>query len=1068
MEMAPTGILDLTKLKPDTLLEGPMWEGVARFKGITTPYQDTQELHIELDGKRHIISLDATRDDHGIREAKLPKGKPWKTFVAVERLRHEYARNLGTLGSADPLPHQLKTIYQVSGVPGRIRFMIADEPGGGKTIVASRIIQELFMQKQVQRVLVVVPALLKYQWQSELKQFVNMDSDVIESGTRRQANPWLSEEKPILITSMDYAKQDNQMEMLEQARFDLAIVDEAHNLNATLKNVTGRYRLGELLGRISEHMIFLTATPHRGKADNFRLLLKLLEPDMFDDRKMTEDEVFNKKSKLFIRHTKPDMVDMNEKKLFLDRSVVSLKYNMSKDERRMYEVVSEYVQRQYNLSLDRDPNTIASFALLLIQKRMASSTHALLETLRRRHKKLSERLEGGILTDGNRVLGDLDSMTDEQKEELERDAEGQTLAQDTYQLRQELNELDGIIETTEAAIDNQPDTKLAKLLAEIDRLGTDKMLIFSEYRDTLDYLEKNIREHTEKIMEEYDTASNDSKRPTYGICRIDGKMPMPVREDMQKVFRTTHQIMLATDAAREGINLQFCHRMVNYDLPWSPISLEQRMGRLHRYGQKEDVEISNMVAADTREGDVMDKLFEKIRLIEKQYPTFNVMGQILAGGDLEGLMTDAIRTGSTEDVGYKVEEAAKRGKRIDEMLGHSTPINTAKVREKIESIKAQRTDGKYLVDGMKELFKNLGGSIRELGGKTSLDVPIEVRYGPLKRVRMRLEEPPDKALARNGNIYNHLMGWVEKNCANDLKSGSVFLDPKGLDGWIFFHTIRILNKRRNVAVRLLMAHFYESKSEKVAYVEPFVLHRMKYDEASDAGVQPLMDKVSRAVQKRARIERDKLADERKAFWDHRMDAATRRTRNRKEEITLEISRTPFGTKRDELEAEREKVERQLDELRADSEAEMALFPDSGVFQGWVRVKPTDAGPEDPSNDPDVEKMGMDVSMEHERSEGFDPKDVSGKRGIGYDILSRHPDGRVREIEVKARCGAGNVQLTQSEYEHAKKSKNAVIHVISNVDRPNQRLTVVSNTGDLKANKTIMYNVGWAEIQQLSD
>ncbi len=213
--------VDLTKLEPNTMIEGPQWNGPATF---VTILPEQNQLIIQHDDKTEMLTIPNT--NHGIRPAKATRGEPWKAFVAVERLRHEYARSLGIPGSAHQLPHQLKTIYQVSGEPGRIRYMIADEPGGGKTVVASRIIQELFIQGEVKRVLVVVPAMLKYQWQDELKRFVNMDSQVIEGDVRGRANPYLSD-GPVLITSMDYAKQKTQMSMLEQVSFDLVVVDEA-------------------------------------------------------------------------------------------------------------------------------------------------------------------------------------------------------------------------------------------------------------------------------------------------------------------------------------------------------------------------------------------------------------------------------------------------------------------------------------------------------------------------------------------------------------------------------------------------------------------------------------------------------------------------------------------------------------------------------------------------------------------------------------------------------------------------------------------------------------------------
>ena len=1039
--------VDLTRLEPNTMIEGPLWNGPAMLIHMA-PNHGTTMLTIQLDGDTRTIPVSDT--GHGIRLAEAARCEPWKAFVAVERLRHEYARNLGIPGSADQLPHQLKTIYQVSGEPGRIRYMIADEPGGGKTVVASRIIQELFIQKQVRRALVVVPAMLKYQWQDELRRFVNMGSRVIEGGVRGRANPWLSDDKPVLITSMDYAKQDDQMRMLEQAKFDLVVVDEAHNLNATGKSVTTRYRLGELLGRISTHMLFLTATPHRGKPENFRLLLKLLEPDLFSNPKMTEEDVYNTKDRLFIRHAKDDMVGMDGEPLFLGRSVISVKYTMSPTERRLYDTVTEYVQRQYNIQVGLDANRIATFAVLMIQKRMASSTRALLESLKRRRERLGDRLQKWDGPADDYAIQDVDDMDESEMEDAENVAARYTSAQTAGDLKDELGELDGLIGLAEHTANTKPDTKLERLISEIRGIGKDKLLIFSEYRDTLDYLEANIAK-----------MRKDDGSP-YDMCRIDGTMRMADREAAQDDFRARSQIMLATDAAREGINLQFCHRMVNYDLPWTPISLEQRMGRLHRYGQRHDVVISNMVADGTREGHVMETLFEKIRQIELQYPTFNVVGQVLAGGDLEGLMTDAIRSGSTHDITDRVREAAERAKMVDEMLGR-TPIDVQDVRRRMERIRDQRTDGEHLVRMVERLFAGLGGSIRHKGKNTRLDVPDEIRYGPLAKRRDTHGMPPDELFARGGRMYGHLDGWIREHCSNDLKFGSVFRDPGGFDGYVIFHTIPIHDRGGNRVGRLLAAHKYAEGV--VAGVDSSILHDMKYGNDAEAGPAPQMDDIQKAVLGMARAEADGMAAERRKLWEHRTGAALERMRAEAEEIRWEMGRIGFGAERNELDARLRELERRKRETEAGHEAAVTLTPYAPILEGWVRVVPDSDGPRDSSH---TERIGMDASMEHERSEGFDARDVSGRRGIGYDVLSTHSDGRRREIEVKARCDMGDIQLTDSEYKHVKHSDDAVIHVVSNAGRPDQRLDVISDPSDMQATRSTIYTVPRTEIRRLAD
>ena len=1043
--MTVTNDVDLTTLEPHTMIMGRQWNGPATLIGII-PEQNL--LIIQHDGVTKTLTIPAT--NHGIRPADNMRGEPWRAFVAVERLRHECARNLGVPGSAHQLPHQLKTIYQVSGEPGPIRYMIADEPGGGKTVVASRIIQELAMQKQAEHVLIVVPALLKEQWQYELKRFVNMDSVIIGRDTRGRANPWVSGDR-ILITSMDYAKREPQMRLLERASFDLVVVDEAHNLNATSKNVTERYSLGKLLGNISKHMIFLTATPHRGKSENFRLLLKLLEPDLFSDRRMSDEDIYNAKDRLFIRHAKGDMVDMDGKLLFKKRNVISVKYKMSETERRLYDTVTDYVRRQYNLQMGRDANHIATFAVLIIQKRMASSTLALLKSLRRRREKLGERLEqwDGPMEGRDIDVDDTEYMDEDELAELEDDAAGFTSAQTKGALERELEELDGLIDLADMTSKTKPDTKMERLADEIRGIGNDKLLIFSEYRDTLDYLEKYIG-----------TMRRADGSP-YVTCRIDGKMKMDARVEVQNTFRTSAQIMLATDAAREGINLQFCHRMVNYDLPWTPISLEQRMGRLHRYGQEHDVVISNMVADGTREGDVMDTLFEKIRLIEQQYPTFNVMGQILAGDRLKGLMTDAIRGGSEDEMADTVGKAAEDARKVDEMLGR-TPIDVDDVRGSMERVEAQRTDGKYLVRMMEKLFEGLGGSVRRSVERTMLDVPEELRCDPLPKRRHTHMKSPEELFARGGSIYGHMSEWVRVNCSDDLRFGSVFRDPGGFNGYVIFHTIQIRDRAGRPVGRLLAAHKYMDGA--AARTDPYILHDMKYD-SMDAGPAPPMEPMQEVIQEVARAEADTMAAERRKVWEHRTRAAKERMRAEVENIRRDMGGIGFGSERSALEDRRRGLERRMAEADAEHETATTLNPAVPVLEGWVRVVPDSEGPRHAKP---TEEMGMEASRRHEAAEGFKVKDVSKRRNIGYDILSTHPDGRRREIEVKARCDMSGIQLTESEIKHVETSKHAVIHAVFNAGRPDQVFKVISSPDDLRGTDRNVRDITYSEIMRCAD
>ena len=816
-------VTNFDNLKSNSLIEGDMWTGLATFV-VATARENTVYLTIEHDGKT--VTKQIQKGDQSVWLAEEKRGVSWKAYLAIEMLRHKYATNFGISdGNADPLPHQLDTIWKIASTPGRIRFLIADEPGGGKTVVGSKILQELWLQRDATRVLIVVPAMLKQQWKSELKKFINMDSKIISGDPNRRENPWLDD--GILITSADYAKRPEQTRMLQQTKYDLIIVDEAHNFNADNKNISKKYKLGELLEKITKHMIFLTATPHRGKSENFRLLLKLLEPDLFADKHMDESDIYGQKEKIFIRHMKNEMIYMDGNDLFLGRSVISVKYEMSDVETTMYEKVSEYVRVYYKLSLDQNKNKIYSFALLMIQKRMASSTHALLETLKRRHAKLLEQQAGRNSEPDDSILDDdYDFMTDEDKEKVEDMALNIVISQTPAELQKEIDEISILIEMAQDTINTNLDKKLEKLIELINNLNGDKLLIFSEYRDTLDYLHK----HLKTIM------------PDYKIARIDGMMPMWKREEEQRSFRDKCQIMLATDAAREGINLQFCHRMVNYDLPWSPIALEQRMGRLHRYHQKNEVVISNMLAANTMEGKVLEKLFEKIESIKNQFPTFDIIGQVLSGGNLKDLMEESIKTNSIAGVEESVQDTTENIDKINRLLG-KTPVKIDYVEKKRREIELQCTDGVFLTDAITHLFEKLGGSVVKIDNKTNLTVPKELQGNILRTKKMSFNDTPEKIFTRGGKIYNHLMAWISNNCMDDLKLGSCFKDPQGRDGWIVFNTLIILNKNNNIVRKKLIAHFYDMQGN-ITEEDAFVLKNMESVENQYEYPKELVNKVA--------------------------------------------------------------------------------------------------------------------------------------------------------------------------------------------------------------------------------
>src|SRR6267378_1500309 len=331
--------------------------------------------------------------------------KPHEVFLSLETKRYRYASLYDPLlamntSKVDPLPHQIEAVYgRVLKLP-RIRFLIGDDPGAGKTIMAGLIIKELKLRKLAKRILIVVPGHLKDQWRRELKDrfeetFVTIDRGLLDA--HYAENVWERENQ--IITSMDFAKRDEIIASLAAVTFDLIIVDEAHKMSAyrygdkTFK--TDRYRLGETLSKSAEpHLLFLTATPHKGDPENFRLFLDLLEPGFFATAEMVKESIKNKDNPLFIRRMKEDLKNFNGEPLFLPRYVRTLGFTLSIDETALYNEVSRYVKEQYNKALQSDKRRNVAFALVILQRRLASSTYAILRSLERRKKRLEDLLEG--------------------------------------------------------------------------------------------------------------------------------------------------------------------------------------------------------------------------------------------------------------------------------------------------------------------------------------------------------------------------------------------------------------------------------------------------------------------------------------------------------------------------------------------------------------------------------------------------------------------------------------------------------------------------------------------------
>ena len=626
---------------PGSVEAGLVGQRSERFQRVTLTLEDIANLEIadstpSYDGDASLLRL-------GIQSYTLG-------------IAHEFDPYFGlSMSRVDPLPHQLEAVYEHLLKLPSVRFLLADDAGAGKTIMAGLLVRELKLRGLAERILVVCPANLTFQWQRELLEKFDERFLVIKGGDIRDqfgVNQWMEQKQ--LITSLDLAKRDDILPGLRQSRWDLVIVDEAHRMSARDEShKSQRYRLGELLRDSSDHILLLTATPHKGDPHNFTLFLQLLDQDVYADVKSIREAMERRHAPFYLRRTKEAMVYFPERQsdgswaaqpVFTNRITRTAAFELDGPEFRLYQSISQFVKRQSRRAAMRGDDRQAravGFLMSLYQRRLASSTYAMRRSLENR----ARRLEDGVKqaqTLARTVPPDIDwddieELEDSERERMERLLEAVTLAGNADEVRREVVELRNLASqarSVEASGSEEKLTHLRQLMQEegIFDSSDQRLLIFTEFKDTLDYLVDKLRGWG------------------FAVGSIHGGMA-PGSHDVpgsrlhaEQQFRDgATQILVATEAAGEGINLQCCHILFNYDIPWNPNRLEQRMGRIHRYGQREDCLIFNFVATNTIEGRVLERLLAKLQEIRDALDddaVFNVVGEVLPAAHVDRVFRD--------------------------------------------------------------------------------------------------------------------------------------------------------------------------------------------------------------------------------------------------------------------------------------------------------------------------------------------------------------------------------------------------------------------------------------------
>jgi SNF2 family DNA or RNA helicase len=1020
------------------------------------------------------------------------------------RLAHLFDPYLAVhTSNLEPLPHQIRAVYGDMLPRQPLRFLLADDPGAGKTIMAGLLIKELIVRGDLNRCLIVAPGSLVEQWQDELAQKLGLDFDIVTRETieaSRSGNPFA--EKSLIICRLDQlSRSDDVQAKLEQTDWDLVVVDEAHKMSAHFYGIevqeTKRYKLGRLLGTLTRHLLLMTATPHSGKPEDFELFMALLDPDRFEGKPRKGAKQSDAQG-LMRRMVKEELLTFDGKPLFPERRAYTVSYTLSPDEARLYAKVTEYVREEMNRAerLQREGEgrrgTVVGFALTVLQRRLASSPEAIYQSLRRRRERLETRLnderlgrhvEATASLEGFEVPEDPDELATGELEELEELVVDQASAAKTIaELEAEiatLRQLEQLGARVRAAGTDAKWMEMSRLLQEavaemFDETGMRrKLIVFSEHRDTLNYLTERIRTLLGKPE---------------AVVTIHGGMRREARREAQEAFQQDPDvsILVATDAAGEGVNLQQAHLLVNYDLPWNPNRIEQRFGRIHRIGQTEVCHMWNLVAAETREGQVFERLLTKLSEQSKALGgrVFDVLGDdIFENTSLRDLLIEAVRYGDRPDVkarldevvdaavGEKLKAALKERALLSEMMSAN---DVEQIREQMEEAEARKLQPHFIRSFFLEAFRLLSGQIvrREPGRFEITRVPADIRArgraaaaGPPvvdKYARVTFEkelvssigQPRAQLLAPGHPLLDAVVDLTLERYRLLLKQGTVLVadadegeQPRAL---IYVeHAIQNARELRDgqrqvVSRRLQFVELTEDWEARLAGYAPYLDYRPleegEFDlvaplvrgEWLDRGVEEAgldyairvavpehLDEVRRQTLDRVALTKDavhrRLTSE-ITFWDHRANEL------KEQELSGKQPRMNSGRARQRANELETRLKRRTDEL--DKEAQLSAVPP--VIVGGALIVPRgllerlrgERGDEPSTYAKEterIERIAVDAVKAAEITLGRRPKEMP-RNNKGYDIQSRVNDlGELLFIEVKGRvAGAKEFTITKSE------------------------------------------------------
>jgi superfamily II DNA or RNA helicase len=1154
----------LEDLQPNAAVRGVLPDQLVTV--VSVQWFGSQALELTYKGPTGRVANELLYRHDEPRLQVVEQGRPWsfdgdgRLFRLVSeahriRLAHLFDPVLAVHTSLiEPLPHQITAVYEAMLPRQPLRFLLADDPGAGKTIMAGLFIKELIARGDLQRCLVVCPGSLAEQWQDELYRRFQLPFEILTNDKLEAARTgnWFLENNLVIARLDKLSRNEDVQEKLQapDCRWDLVVCDEAHKMSATIFGgeikYTKRYHLGKLLSGLTRHFLLMTATPHNGKEEDFQLFLALLDGDRFEGR--FRDGVHQVDiSDLMRRMVKENLLKFDGTPLFPERIAYTVPYKLSEAEARLYKEVTEYVREEFNraeaLANDKRAGTVG-FALTILQRRLASSPEAIYQSLRRRSERLQKRLrELEILQRGAQAeaiaaasptldaddVEDLEEAPDNEVQEAEEEILDQATAARTIgELKAEiatLGRLEALALTVRRSGEDRKWRELASLLNEIFSSAPrpretsaeapaippptpsphQKLVIFTEHRDTLSYLEARIT----TLLGRKDA-----------VVIIHGGMGREERMKAQESFKhdPVVQVLLATDAAGEGINLQRAHLMVNYDLPWNPNRIEQRFGRIHRIGQTEVCHLWNLVAEETREGDVYYTLLKKLEQARQALggQVFDVLGKIqFEGRPLRDLLIEAIRYGERPEIRAKLTQAIANAVDTTQLqnlleeraLAHDVMdvSRVARIREDMERAAARRLQPHYIESFFLEAFSQLGGTARQREPRryevTHVPAPVRNRdrlIGTGEPVLPRYERiafekaliaPQGEALAAficpGHPLLDATLDLTLERNRDLLRRGTVLVDDRdpGTTPRVLFyleHSVQdasVLKNgdRRTISKQMLYVELDEASNTRHLHYAPYLDYRPLRD--GEPGVDALFvrpefswitrdleqkalghaiaevvpehlkevrDRRSAWIEKARAAVKDRLTKE-IGYWDHRAEELHAQEQAGRPNARLNSQEA--RRRADDLQGRLQKRMEQLD-----LESQVSALPP--VALGGLVVVPAGlmaqmTGQPLPESARCVDTQAAAararaIIMEVERTLGFEPTDREFDK-LGYDIESLEPStGRLRFLEVKGRVsGAATITVTKNEILYSlNKPEDFILAIVEFLDGDAHRVHYV--------------------------